>query len=296
MKAQTTSGHRRSGDVDFTEAREELTALAARSGALVSGIADADAFDMAPEGRRPADLLPRARSVLVLGGAQPRAGDWRSPNAEHMEVTTTSDRIQVLAQKMARTIEDRFGYYAVCVPPGVDRGQQAFLSISMAAHLSGCGSSSLAGPVLHPEYGFMYFGAVVTTMPLPADKPLESPACPAPECVTMYEAEGATPCTAVCPIQSGGCLGGELADGKLVAREYDRERCSTRVQNYWVPGFQKVLHATLEEKDKERQKMMLYSSLFSRTLWSMTYANVSQGQCAECLRVCPVGMQHRTKQ
>ena len=26
---------------------------------------------------------------------------------------------------------------------------------------------------------------------------------------------------------------------------------------------------------------------------AMTYANVSQAQCFECMRVCPVGAQHR---
>ena len=52
---------------------------------------------------------------------------------------------------------------------------------------------------------------------------------------------------------------------------------------------------TLKEPDKEQQKLMLYSSLFSRSLWSMTYSNVSQGQCFECMRVCPVGNKHRLK-
>jgi hypothetical protein len=282
-------------EVDFIAAKTEITGIAMKSGALVSGVADVDAFKMVPEGSRPDDLLPRARSVVVIGGAQPRAGDWQSPNYQHMEVTTTSDRIHGMALKLARIVEDRFGYYAVCVPPGVDRGQQPFLSISLAAELAGCGTASLAGPVLHPDYGFMYFGAIITTMPLPADSPLETPACPAPECVEMYEQEAVTPCTKVCPIESGGCLGGRIEDGRLVSRQYDRARCTTRVQNYWVPGFQKVLGETLTEPDSEKQKMILYSSMFSRTLWSMTYSNVSQGQCSECMRVCPVGLAHRTK-
>ncbi|MDX1404606.1 MAG: hypothetical protein R3192_08710 [Woeseiaceae bacterium] len=281
--------------IDFAAAKSELAAIAGKSGALVSGIAAADAFGEAPEGYRPEDILPHARSVFVLGGAQPRAGDWQSPNYQHMEVTTTSDRIQVLALKMAKIIEERFAYYAVCVPPGVDRGQQPFMSIAMAADLAGCGSKSLAGPVLHPEFGFMYYAAIVTTMPLPADKPLDPPACPAPECVDMYEAEGTTPCMSTCPIDAGGCIGGKIQNGRVTERQYDAIRCATRVQNYWVPGFQKVLGATLKEKDPEKQKMMLFSSLFSRTLWSMTYSNVSQGQCAECMRVCPVGREYRTK-
>ena len=107
--------------IDFAVAKSELAAIAGKSGALVSGVASAGAFDDAPEGYRPADILPHAKSVLVVGGAQPRAGDWQSPNYQHMEVTTTSDRMQTLALKMARFIEDRFSYYAVAVPAGVDR-------------------------------------------------------------------------------------------------------------------------------------------------------------------------------
>ena len=281
--------------VDFDAAKVELATIARNSGALVSGVAAVDAFAAAPEERRPTDILPKAKSVFVIGGAQPRAGDWQSPNYQHMEVTTTSDRMQTLALKIARIIEDRFGYYAVCVPPGVDLGQQPFMSIAMAADLAGCGSKSLAGPVLHPEFGFMYYGAIVTTLPLPADEPLDPPACPAAECVQMYAAEGTTPCLNTCPAKAGGCLDGRIEGGRFTDRQYDAERCATRVQNYWVPGFQKVLGATLREPDADKQKMMLYSSMFSRTLWSMTYSNVSQGQCAECMRVCPVGNEYRTK-
>jgi len=284
-----------SNQQDFANAKAEIAAIAKKSGALVSGVAAAEAFEVAPEGRRPADLLPRAKSVFVVGGAQPRAGDWQSPNYQHMEVTTTSDRVQGLALKLARVIEDDYGYYAVCIPPGVDQGQQSFMSIALTAELAGCGSSSLAGPVLHPDYGFMYYAAIITTMPLPADGPLATPACPATECIDMYAAEGKTPCTSVCPIESGGCLGGKIENGRIKQRQYDQARCVTRVQNYWVPGFQKVLGETLREPDSEKQKMLLYSSMFSRTLWSMTYSNVSQGQCIECMRVCPVGRAHRTR-
>jgi len=281
--------------INVDEAKAELAAVAEKSGALVSGVAAADAFAEAPEGRRPVDILPKANSVFVIGGAQPRAGDWQSPNYQHMEVTTTADRMQTLALKIARIIEDRFGYYAVCVPAGVDLGQQPFMSIAMAADRAGCGSKSLAGPVLHPEFGFMYYGAVVTTMPLPADRPLDPPACPAPECVAMYAEKKTTPCMNTCPIDDGGCLGGRIEGGRFTDRQYDSARCTTRVQNYWVPAFQKVLGETLQEADKEKQKMMLYSSIFSRALWSMTYSNVSQAQCAECMRVCPVGFEHRNK-
>ena len=236
----------RPGQLDPGQAKADLAALAAKSGALVCGIAQADAFDEAPEGRRPCDLLPGATSVVVIGGAQPRAGDWQSPNYQHMEVTSTSDRIQTLGLKVARVIEDQFGYYAVCVPPGVDRGQQPFMSVMLAAELAGCGSRSLAGPVLHPDYGFMYYAAIVTTLSLPADQAIDPPACPAAECVDMFNREGTTPCLSICPIEGDGCLGGSIEDGRISDRRYDHIKCATRVQNYWVPGFQKVLQSALQ--------------------------------------------------
>jgi hypothetical protein len=271
------------------ERKQALAEFALKGGALVIGVAAADAFTAAPEGHRPRDLLPGAKSVVVLGGARPRAGDWRSPNYRHMEISSTSDRITALGNRVAQHIERTFGYYALAVPPGVDRARQPFLSLSLAAELAGCGSASLAGPVLHPEHGFMYYSAVLTTLPLPPDAPLEPPACPAPECVQMWEEAGTTPCLSICPIDAGGCLGGRLEAGRIAERRYDRARCTTRVETYWVPGFQKALEAALDESDRDRRRMILHSSFFTRTLWSMTYANVSQGQCFECMRVCPVG-------
>ena len=281
--------------VDYGACRQELDKLARKGGAVITGVADATAFTASPEGQRPTDLLPKARVVYVVGGAQPRAGDWLSPVYQHMETTSFGDRMHNLAQRLSRFIEDKYGYYAICVPPGTDSGNQPFVSFARAAELAGCGTSSLAGPVLNPEYGFLYYSVVISTLPLEVDGPLAEPVCPAPECREMWDDQGTTPCMATCPIDDGGCLGGRLENGRIAERRYDVARCSSRVETSWVPGFQKVLDATLKEKDKEQQKLMLYSSLFSRTLWSMTYANVSQGQCFECMRVCPVGGKHRLK-
>jgi hypothetical protein len=267
----------------------ELMAFARKGGALAAGVADAEAFTAAPEGHRPTDLLPGAKSVLVVGGAQPRAADWQSPMASMMEASSTADRINALGLKLANHIERSHGYYALMVPAGVDRGRQPFVSVALAAELAGCGSKSMAGPVLNGEHGFMYYSALITTLPLPVDGPVEDPVCPAPECLDMWAAEGTTPCLATCPIGEGGCLGGRIEDGRIAETQYDRARCTTRSQTYWVPGFQKALQATLEEKDPARRRMIINSSGFTRTLWSMTYSGVSQAQCFECMRVCPAG-------
>lgn len=282
---------------ESVRAKEDIFAQALKGGALVVGVATAESFaeaagDMA-ECARPAELLPGARSVLVVGGAPPRAGDWACTVPGHMETMGTGDRINSLGLKMAKYIEEHFGYYALLIPPGLNKGNRPFLSIKMAAELAGCGSPSLAGPVLHADFGFMYYSAIVTTLPLEPDPPPERPACPAPACLDQWVAEGTTPCMQVCPIGDGGCIGGKIADGKILEREYDSARCNARVHTYWVPGFQKVLEAALEQTDKEKRKMILYGNFFTRTLWSITYAAQSQGQCLECMRVCPVGAEYR---
>ena len=273
---------------DKVTIRLTLEELAFNSGALVFGVADALKFKAAPDGYRPSDLLPGAKSVIVLGGAKPKSGDWAATDFRHMELSSTNDRITGICMRLSNLIERKFGYYAVTVPPGVDEGQKPFLDISLAAELAGCGTSSLAGPILSPKHGFVYLGALITTLELPFDQPLNEPSCPAPECIDMYSTNKVTPCTKVCNIEDGGCLGGKIKNGQWEDRVYDVAKCTSRVYNHWIPTFQKVLEDTLEEDDLELRRMKINSSLFTRTLWSMTYSNISQGQCFECIRVCPV--------
>src|SRR2546425_9403845 len=67
-------------------ARIKNAGLAA--GARVVGVAGAEAFRAGvPEGFRPEDILPGARSVVVAGGDGPTAGAWRCPDHRVMEIT-----------------------------------------------------------------------------------------------------------------------------------------------------------------------------------------------------------------
>ncbi len=276
-------------ETDLTEVKDELLTLARRRGAVVVRVGDPALLADATPGQRPADLLPQVRSMIVLGGSAPRAGEWQSPRPEVMETVGTADRMTALASSLAREIEDRLGYYALAVPTATDQDDRPFLDFQAAAVAAGAGTASLAGPVLHPDHGFLYLAVILTSLPLEPDGPLDEAACPAPTCRTMWETEGRTPCTAVCPIEDGGCLGGQIQDGLVIERRYDADRCRSRVYNYWVPGYQAVLEEAMSEPDPVRRKMMLFGSYFTRTMWAITYSNVAQGQCFECMRVCPVG-------
>ncbi|MBI3092029.1 MAG: hypothetical protein HYY96_15325 [Candidatus Tectomicrobia bacterium] len=275
---------------------EKIKEFGKRAGAHEVGIAAAADFDAyAPEGFRPTDLLPGAKAVVAAAGAPHKAGDWISPNPFTMEATSTADRINGAGRRITSFIEEEFGYYALYVPPGPRSGHTPFLSLQLCAELAGLGTRSIAGPTLHAKWGMLYFTAVVTTMPLAADGPLPEPVCPAPACIEMFKVERRTPCTKVCP----DCLHADLdvtkerANGLIKLRTYDRERCHTRSQGFWIGGFQKALEEVLNEPDKERRKMMLYGDYFTRTLWAITFSAQNIGQCFECMRVCPVGLEAR---
>jgi epoxyqueuosine reductase QueG len=270
------------------DAKELIRTIALRAGAAVCGFAEAAAFDaQAPEPHRPRDLLPGARAVVVVGGAQPRAGDWIATSPWVLTTMGTSDRIHAVARRVTQYVEQEFGYYALLVPPGCESGMNPFVSAMLAAELAGLGSRSLAGPVLNRRFGMLYYSTVITTMPLAADPAEEEPACPAPPCREMWEREGTTPCLRICPAGAGGCLDGRIEDGRAVRTFYDRERCHTRVHTHWIGGFQKVLEETLNEPDREKRKMLLYGDFFTRTLWAITYSTTNMAQCFECMRVCP---------
>ena len=271
-----------------SNATKRLKTIAMSAGAAVVGVADAAAFDAhAPARHRPADLLPGARTVVVVGGAQPRAGDWVATSPWLLSTMGTTERIQGVGRRLAQSIESELGYYALYVPPGTASGDTPFLSLMLAAELAGLGSRSHAGPILNREHGFMYWSAVITTAPLEVDGPETAPACPAPPCREMWEREHTTPCLRVCPLHEGGCLAGRLEDGRAVRTGYDAARCNTRVHTHWVGGFQKVLEETLNEPDREKRKMLVYGDFMTRTLWAITYSSTNIAQCFECMRVCP---------
>src|SRR5207247_165828 len=106
-----------------SNATKRLKTMAISAGAAVVGVADAAAFDAhAPARHRPADLLPGARTVVVVGGAQPRAGDWVATSPWLLSTMGTTERIQGVGRRLAQSIESELGYYALYVPPGTASG------------------------------------------------------------------------------------------------------------------------------------------------------------------------------
>ena len=296
MKAPTVDKPREDQSASLTA---KVKAMALSFGADVVGIADPRAWDEhVPEGHRPDDILPGAKSVIVVGSRGPTAGAWRSPIHRVIEVNGYDFRNDASVHMVADAIEQQFGHYAIQAPGLPTSGHMPPFSMMLAAVLAGLGTRSLAANIiLNPNYGLLYYSACITTLELEHDAMLEQDVCPHPMCVKTYRNFGKTPCLAACPAEEGGCLDGSIGDDDCIDYSYyDRERCVSRAMNFGINSFQKAMAQIVAEEDSERQEMMVQSDFFSRSCSAITHYKESVAQCFECMRVCPVGRQERKLQ
>ena len=266
--------------------------IAIDAGIDVVGIAPVERWEeeAAPEGHRPADILPGARSVVVLGARGPTAGAWKCPDHRFMEVNGYDFRNDVVAHIVSDFIEKEFDHYAIMAPGLSVSGHQPVISMMLAAVLAGLGTRSLAANIiLNPKFGLLYYSACITTLELTADPMIEQNVCPHPMCVATYRKIGKTPCTAACPSDDGGCLDGELDEnGEISYSYFDRERCSSRAMNFGINSFQKAMEQIVTEDDPENQTNMINSDFFTRSCMAVSSYRESVAQCFECMRVCPI--------
>lgn len=282
---------------EMEAAAERIKAFAQAQGAPMVGVASVEAInEQAPPGARPTEILPDVESVVAVGVESSPGGAWRIPDPRLMGVISNNrlSRAKDVAFQVAAFIEDEFGYYAM--PYGTYAlaagGWDPVLSFKLCAELAGIGSRSLAGGmILNEDHGFPYIGICLTTMPLPADGPVEEDACPHHSCVKMWERFGTTPCINICPM----CLSGAIdEDGNIEYWAYDRQRCAPRA-NYTRPRLLNMLCEIMAESDPEQQQMLLHGPEFSHHLSAIANTTEISGQCFECIRVCPVDRNRRLK-
>ena len=275
---------------------DELRKLALGTGVDVVGIAPADRWDdFVPPGSRPHDILPGAKTVVVVGVRGPSAGAWQSPDHRLIEMNGYDFANDRVIHIVADHIEREYGYQAIQAPGLPIGGHQPAFSMMLAAVLAGLGTRSFAANIiLNPKYGLLYYSACLTTLELPVDAMLEQDVCPAPMCVQVYKAGGRTPCQAACPSDAGGCLHGTIGpDNRIESTYYDRERCVSRAMNFGINSFQKALEQIANEDDDERRRMMIHSDFFTRSASAIAFYKESVAQCFECMRVCPIGRAER---
>ena len=258
---------------------ETIKAIGRAAGARVVGIASAEAFiGSCPRATGPQDILPGARSVVVAGGDGPTAGAWRCPDNRVMEITGYDLRENVAVHAMCDYIEHEHGYYAIQAPSLPVHGHDPPMSMMLAAVLAGLGSRSLAANIiLNPDYGLLYYAALITTLPLESDQKLER-RLPVSRLRAMFKKLGTTPCLRVVP---GLPRRLDRREGRIDYSYYNRERCHARSMNFGIGTVQKSLVDILNEDDPDAARHDLLRLLHA----DHRRAHLLQGERRAVLRV-----------
>ncbi|MBI2955525.1 MAG: hypothetical protein HYY30_14515 [Chloroflexi bacterium] len=271
---------------------DEIKEVANKAGAPLVGIVAAREFDrIAPGGHRTGDMLVGTKSIIVFAGHTTLAGAWRSPDHRLTRSNRTFPAMRrAVAARVAGYIEGRFGYESMFYDGGSSDGFNPVMSLKLAAELGGLGTRAMAaGILLHKDYGLISISAALTTMPLRPDAPLAEPVCPHPSCVERWARTKSLPCLETCP----ECLSGEIEGGQIKWMRYERYLCSTRAQTTSTAAFQRTLLEAMNEQDPEKRKMIVLGNWFGRIVKSVAFSTELVGNCAECLRDCPVYLKTR---
>ena len=188
--------------------KEALKRLSAQLGADLFGVASGNSLNDAPKGHRPSDVLPDAKSIVVLGIKMLDAqtdllrsdGDYfdTSPRQRMFQGHNTfiSQEIDRVGYSLARLLEKKGlrAYHQMASAGGTDQrylmGLLSLKHLSIQAGLGVIGRNSL---LITPQFGpRLRLAAIVTNAEVAHDEPLEVDFCKHCE----------KPCISVCPVKA----------------------------------------------------------------------------------------------
>ncbi|NPV93163.1 MAG: epoxyqueuosine reductase [Firmicutes bacterium] len=202
--------------------KAELKEHARRLGADLVGIAPMERFAPAPDGYKPTDFMPSARSVVVMARKLPEAAlESRHRFTVYTMVNIdTLKRMDHLALDLANFIESRGGR-ALPIPADEpytywdeeNRRGMGELSHRHAAAAAGLGVLGRNTLLITPQYGNRVLLVSVVT-----DREIE------PDPLVTLEL-----CPAKCRLCLDACPAGALDGGPSVAQKKCREVCQSKV-------------------------------------------------------------------
>ncbi len=164
-------------------------------GAIKCGISPISRFEDAPDGFKPTDIYPKAKSVIVYLMKMP---DEAVNSNNSVPYTHTAYMLYDLLDKLSLSIcqhIENVGNHAVLIPADTpyiywdeeERHGQGILSLRHAAFNAGLGILGRNTLLLTPEFGNMvYIGAVLTDIELDPDPMMEGFGCP-PKCTVCLD-------------------------------------------------------------------------------------------------------------
>jgi len=165
----------------IAELTTSVERLAFEMGAELVGVASADAFDAAPAGHHPRNLLRRARSVVVIGAHLLDGAFELAPSRQYSITYQVAnlelDRIAFHVAKHLQTAGHRALQVPASPPYDLERNM-GDLSHRHAAQLAGIGVFGKNSLLLSPEFGpRIRLVSVITDAVLEPSTPLDLDLC-----------------------------------------------------------------------------------------------------------------------
>ncbi len=263
---------------DFLDAAA-MKGLIQAAGIDLVGIADAKNLVLANPPRPATDLMPTARSVIVMAVAH-SLGAVYGPDIMlwTRNKMQTSRLLDETAEKIGRLLE-RKGF--LTLPISADKPVEivkinpetgrkfrqtrvlGFLSLKHAAVSCGMGEIGRNNLLLTPEFGpHQRLCAIVTEAPFEADSPREFHFC-----------TGCRRCVDACP------------SGALKYDRYDVDPCFV----YWSYGFKRLPPARPGQWPGFIRMLLTHARRRDLLVESGQTYITDVDNCIECMRVCPVG-------
>jgi len=173
---------------------DAITTLSLNNGADLVGFASAETMEVdAPRGHKPSDLLPHAKSVILLacGGKLNEDRTYFYKWGPHYSLTyiRLKDEVKQKRQVARRCIEAVKNLlvernFKVATEP---HGWSGILSFKMACYLAGIGVFGKGGFLVNPQLGpINVLACILTDAPLKYGNPLEMDVCK--DCVKCIQA------------------------------------------------------------------------------------------------------------
>ncbi len=251
--------------------QDEIRAYLDKKDVPIHGVADAAELNRtAPEGFRPEDMLPGARSVMILAKPLPLSIFQTPRNHKLYSFYTSSFHTYYQAANEAANticlmIEDA-GFAALPIPAysplkfhdGEPRGVVSLKHMAVAAGLGKMGKNTL---LIHPQEGnILRLGGLITTLEMPFDGPGGFPRlCP----------ENCRKCLDACPV------------GALSDKGIDKMQCMGNCIEHSLMPPRWVLSLLRWPVAKSH----LLTNLMD--LFALSFFSSYGVSCFACLKACP---------
>lgn len=243
-------------------------------GADLVGVASVERFGEAPDGHKPQDILPGARSVISFA-LNALEGTFLPPTIHTYQLSYSLLRHNSngMSYQIAKFLENK-GFYSVMIPATFPldmvekKGLFGDFSHRHAAVAAGLGELGRISILVTPQYGpRVWLGTVITTAPLEASPLLEGPVCSKDTCSLCIEA----------------CPTGALSPNGIEVKEC----LKSGVHSWNLSGLLRHIKKILREPDAlEKEKIAT-----GPDTWQL-YQSMVCGlipHCDKCLAACPVG-------